>query len=61
MTRTSTDFSPVPPTLRMVLSCSTLAARAAGHEVYTLEGLYEEADEFIREHMEDPVPFEDEW
>ncbi len=30
-----------------VLSCSTLAARAAGHEVYTLEGLYEEADEFI--------------
>ena len=30
-----------------VLSCSTLAARAAGHEVYTLEGLSEEAEEFI--------------
>ena len=30
-----------------VLSCSTLAARAAGHEVCTLEGLLDEADEFI--------------
>ena len=29
-----------------VLSCSTLAARAAGHEVYTLEGLHEEAADF---------------
>lgn len=29
-----------------VLSCSTLAARAAGHEVYTLEGLQEEAADF---------------
>ncbi len=29
-----------------VLSCSMLAARADGHEVYTLEGLQEEADEF---------------
>ena len=29
-----------------VLSCSTLAARADGHEVYTLEGLQAEAEEF---------------
>ena len=29
-----------------VLSCSTLAARAAGHEVYTLEGLQDEAADF---------------
>ncbi len=30
-----------------VLSCSLLAARAAGHTVETLEGLQEEAKEFI--------------
>ena len=30
-----------------VLSCSVLAARAAGHSVQTLEGLQEEAKEFI--------------
>ena len=30
-----------------VLSCSVLAARAAGHKVVTLEGLQEEAKEFI--------------
>lgn len=30
-----------------VLSCSTLAARADGHIVYTLEGLQEEASEFV--------------
>ena len=30
-----------------VLSCSTLAARANGHSVYTLEGLQEEASEFV--------------
>ena len=29
-----------------VLSCSMLAARADGHEIYTLEGLQEEAAEF---------------
>ena len=29
-----------------VLSCSTLAARAAGHGVYTLEGLQDEAADF---------------
>ncbi len=29
-----------------ILSCSTLAVRADGHEVYTLEGLQEEAEEF---------------
>ena len=29
-----------------VLSCNVLAARAAGHEVTTLEGLQEEAREF---------------
>ena len=29
-----------------VLSCSMLAARADGHEIYTLEGLQEEANEF---------------
>ncbi len=31
-----------------VLSCSMLAARAAGHEVYTLEGLQEEAWDFAQ-------------
>lgn len=31
---------------RPVLSCSVLAARAAGHTVETLEGLQEEAEEF---------------
>ena len=30
-----------------VLSCSMLAARADGHEIYTLEGLQEEAAEFV--------------
>lgn len=30
-----------------VLSCSTLAVRADGHEIYTLEGLQEEALEFV--------------
>ena len=30
-----------------VLSCSTLAIRADGHEIYTLEGLQEEASEFV--------------
>ncbi len=30
-----------------VLSCSTLAARAAGHHVQTLEGLQEEASDFV--------------
>lgn len=30
-----------------VLSCSTLAARAAGHHVQTLEGLQAEAEEFV--------------
>lgn len=30
-----------------VLSCSVLAARAAGHKIVTLEGLQEEAKEFI--------------
>ena len=30
-----------------VLSCSMLAARADGHTIYTLEGLQEEAKEFI--------------
>ena len=30
-----------------VLSCSMLAARADGHEIYTLEGLQEEASEFV--------------
>ena len=30
-----------------VLSCSTLAVRADGHEIYTLEGLQEEASEFV--------------
>ena len=29
-----------------VLSCSVLAARAAGHKIQTLEGLQEEAEEF---------------
>ena len=29
-----------------ILSCSTLAVRADGHEIYTLEGLQEEAAEF---------------
>ena len=32
---------------RPVLSCSVLAARAAGHEITTLEGLQEEASEFV--------------
>lgn len=30
-----------------VLSCSTLAARADGHRIQTLEGLQEEAEKFI--------------
>lgn len=30
-----------------VLSCSMLAARASGHSVYTLEGLQEEAADFV--------------
>ena len=30
-----------------ILSCSTLAVRAGGHEIYTLEGLQEEASEFV--------------
>ena len=30
-----------------ILSCSTLAVRASGHEIYTLEGLQEEASEFV--------------
>ena len=30
-----------------ILSCSTLAVRAHGHEIHTLEGLQEEAAEFI--------------
>ena len=30
-----------------ILSCSTLAVRAAGHEICTLEGLQEEASDFI--------------
>jgi carbon-monoxide dehydrogenase small subunit len=30
-----------------VLSCSVLAARAQGHHVQTLEGLQEEAEEFV--------------
>lgn len=30
-----------------VLSCSMLAARADGHSVYTLEGLQEEASDFV--------------
>ena len=30
-----------------VLSCSMLAARADGHEIYTLEGLAQEAEDFI--------------
>ena len=30
-----------------VLSCSMLAVRADGHEVFTLEGLQEEAEDFI--------------
>ena len=30
-----------------VLSCSVLAARASGHSVQTLEGLQEEAEEFV--------------
>ena len=30
-----------------VLSCSMLAARADGHEIYTLEGLQEEAADFV--------------
>ena len=30
-----------------ILSCSTLAVRADGHEIYTLEGLQAEAAEFV--------------
>lgn len=30
-----------------ILSCSMLVARANGHEIYTLEGLQEEASEFV--------------
>ena len=30
-----------------ILSCSTLAVRAAGHEIYTLEGLQQEAADFV--------------
>ena len=30
-----------------ILSCSTLAVRADGHEVYTLEGLQKEASDFV--------------
>ena len=30
-----------------ILSCSTLAARADGSEIYTLEGLQEEASDFV--------------
>ena len=30
-----------------ILSCSTLAVRADGHEIYTLEGLKTEASDFI--------------
>ena len=30
-----------------VLSCSMLAARADGHEIYTLEGLQKEAEDFV--------------
>ncbi len=30
-----------------ILSCSTLAARAAGHHVQTLEGLQAEAEDFV--------------
>ena len=30
-----------------ILSCSTLAVRADGHEIYTLEGLQEEATDFV--------------
>ena len=30
-----------------ILSCSTLAVRAVGHEIQTLEGLQEEASDFV--------------
>ena len=30
-----------------ILSCSTLAVRADGHEIYTLEGLHKEASDFV--------------
>ena len=30
-----------------ILSCSTLAVRADGHEIYTLEGLQTEASDFV--------------
>ncbi len=30
-----------------ILSCSTLAVRADGHDIYTLEGLQKEAEDFI--------------
>ncbi len=32
---------------RPVLSCSVLAVRAHGHEIFTLEGLQEEASDFV--------------
>ncbi|MGX8686554.1 MAG: hypothetical protein ACSW8K_01965 [bacterium] len=25
------------------------------------EGIYEDAEEYVREHMDEPIPFEDEW
>ena len=30
-----------------ILSCSTLAVRADGHEIFTLEGLQKEASDFV--------------
>ena len=30
-----------------ILSCSTLAVRADGHEIFTLEGLQKEAEDFV--------------
>ena len=30
-----------------ILSCSTLAVRADGHEIHTLEGLQEEASDYV--------------
>ena len=30
-----------------ILSCSTLAVRADGHEIYSLEGLQKEAEDFV--------------
>ena len=40
---------------RPILSCSTLAVRADGHEIYTLEGLREEASDFVG-FIADQVP-----